>query len=375
MSYADRVAAAAKAANLPYIPMPAEVKGDPGVPYLCTNFGEFATIFGGFPDDAQYKALAHAVYGFFANGGTRCWVAAINNADPLELRNALVRSEGIDEIAIVAIPGLIGDQFYAEIPPHCEKMKYRFSILDIPENVHDEETGFIDTQLLDPRNTDKVLPDNSKHVAVYFPWLQVFDPATKYTDPSSSGSIFVPPSGHMAGVYARTDTQRGVHKAPANTPVLGITGVKYQISKEIQGGLNPNGINCIRELNGAIKVWGARTLGGDSNGEWKYVNVRRTFIYIGHSLDLGTQWVVFEPNDTFLWAKIRRNVGAFLTGVWRSGALFGTSPDQAFYVKCDAETNPPTNRELGMVVTEIGVAIVRPAEFVIFRLSQWQPEQ
>jgi phage tail sheath protein FI len=161
-----------------------------------------------------------------------------------------------------------------------------------------------------------------------------------------------------------------VHKAPANEAVLGAVDLKYYVSKPKQELLNPQGVNCIRNMNGDITVWGARTIGGDKNAEWKYISVRRFFLFLRESIDEGTQWVVFEPNDYALWGKIRRNVGAFLTNVWRSGALFGLTPEEAFYVKCDAETNPAEIRDLGMVVTEIGVAIVRPAEFVIFRITQ-----
>lgn len=147
------------------------------------------------------------------------------------------------------------------------------------------------------------------------------------------------------------------------------------MGKAIQDGLNPSGINCIRNLNGNIRVWGARTIGGDANGDWNYINVRRLFLYLRESIDEGTQWVVFEPNDPSLWAKITRNITAFLTNVWRDGALLGNTPQEAFYVKCDAETNPPEVRELGRVVTEIGVAVVKPAEFVIFKVSQWSGPQ
>jgi uncharacterized protein len=188
---------------------------------------------------------------------------------------------------------------------------------------------------------------------------------------STDGMVNVGPSGHVAGIYSRVDTDRGVHKAPANEAVRGASGLKYAVSKPIQDGLNPSGINCIRDINGAIRVWGARTIGGDANGEWKYINVRRLFLFLRESIDEGTQWVVFEPNDQALWAKITRNISAFLTNVWRSGALFGSTAKEAFYVKCDAETNPPEVRDLGQVVTEIGVAVVKPAEFVIFRISQW----
>jgi hypothetical protein len=148
-------------------------------------------------------------------------------------------------------------------------------------------------------------------------------------------------------------------------------GLRYNLSKAQQDGLNPRGVNCIRNLNGNIRVWGARTIGGDANADLKYINVRRTLLFIRESIDEGTQWVVFEPNTSALWAKIERNITAFLLNVWRDGALFGDTPEQAFYVKCDAELNPPEVRDIGQVITEVGVSIVRPAEFVIFRISQW----
>jgi phage tail sheath protein FI len=174
----------------------------------------------------------------------------------------------------------------------------------------------------------------------------------------------------MAGIYARVDQARGVHKAPANEKVIGALGLEYLVTSNEQGDLNKNGINVIRGFDGNIKVWGARTLGGDTNGEFKYINVRRLMNFMRESIDEGTQFVVFEPNNPALWQKIVRSVTAFLTNVWRDGALFGLTPEQAFFVKCDETTNPPEVRELGQVVTEIGVAIVKPAEFVIFRISQ-----
>jgi hypothetical protein len=179
----------------------------------------------------------------------------------------------------------------------------------------------------------------------------------------------------VAGVYARVDVRRGVFKAPANEVVMGALGLKYTISKAQQDGLNPQGVNCIRDLNGNIRVWGARTMGGDANGEWRYISVRRTMLFLRESIDQSLQWAVFEPNDQGLWAKIVRNTSAFLTTQWQLGMLFGSTAQEAFYVKCDAETNPPELREIGRVVTEIGVAIVKPAEFVIFRISQWQPSK
>ena len=199
---------------------------------------------------------------------------------------------------------------------------------------------------------------------------QVFDPATKLQKPDGDGLLAVPPSGHMAGIYARVDNARGVHNAPANEPILGALNVTQMISKADQDTLNPKGVNCIRVLNDNILAFGARTIGGDANADLKYINVRRTLLFLRESIDEGMQFVVFEPNTPALWQKITRNTTAFLTNVFRSGALFGTTPAEAFFVKCDAETNPPELRELGQVVTEIGVSIVRPAEFVIFRISQ-----
>ena len=282
----------------------------------------------------------------------------------------LASFEAIDEIAIVVAPGFTDKNSRDAIITHCSQTtKDRFAILDSPKDV--ETGGSLDLTLFDQNNANTVAVSNSDYAAIYFPWIQVFDPATKAANPDDDGFRFVPPSGHVAGVYARVDTERGVHKAPANETVLGALGLRYNLSKNQQDGLNPRGVNCIRSMNGNIRVWGARTAGGDANADLKYVNVRRTLIYLRESIDEGTQWVVFEPNTPALWQKITRNVTAFLTNVWRSGALFGNTAAEAFYVKCDAETNPPELRELGQVVTEIGVAIVRPAEFVVFRISQF----
>ena len=335
---------------------------------LCTTFSDYKKFFGDFSTDAGHRNLTHAVFGFFNNGGSRCYVARA--AATVGIAPILLKFEAIDEIAIVAAPGITDAAVQSTIDIHCrQKTQDRFAIFDSPEVV--ETAGNLDTTLLDPSNNANVLPDNSDFAAFYFPWIQVFDPATKIQSPNGAGLQFVPPSGHIAGIYARVDTNRGVHKAPANEPVLGALGLKYNISKSLQDGLNPQGVNCIRDLNGNLRVWGARTLGGNANADLKYINVRRTLLFLRESIDEGTQFVVFEPNDQGLWQKITRNVSAFLTNVWRSGALFGTTPQEAFFVKCDAETNPPEVRELGQVITEIGVAIVRPAEFVIFRISQF----
>lgn len=321
---------------------------------LCTNFTEFKKYFGDFMaptgETAGQNTLAHSVYGFFRNGGTRCYITWISGQT--KIAGVLEDFEAIDEITLVVAPG--GLDLRDDITDHCSKMGDRFAILDTQADQDLSSTSLV----------ADLKPFNSDYAAIYFPWIQVYDP-------NSDSNIFVPPSGAIAGVYARVDSQRGVHKAPANETILGALGLKYAISKSKQDGLNPDGINCIRSLNGNIRVWGARTIGGNANGEFKYVNIRRHFNYLKESIDEGTQWTVFEPNTSELWAKIRRNVSAFLTNEWSNGALFGTTVDQAFYVKCDSETNPPEVRDAGQVVTEIGLAVVKPAEFVIFRISQW----
>jgi uncharacterized protein len=336
------------------IPIPFTV-APPGLPQLVTSFEQFKNKFGDF--QAGNAQLAHAVYGFFNNGGTRVYVARVVdlnvNADVVAV---LKKFEAIDEIAIVAAPGALQQDERLSVIEHCENMKDRFAILD-----------GLETTTIDVPSIQGAVRD-SDYAALYFPWLQVSDPLSK-----TGGTVLVPPSGHMAGIYARVDTERGVHKAPANEVVRGALGLEYLVSKNEQDGLNPLGINVIRNLNGGTRVWGARTLGGnqnEANGKVKYVNVRRLLIFLEESIDEGTQFVVFEPNNPALWQKITRTVTAFLTTVWRDGALFGFTPQEAFYVKCDATTNPPEVRDLGQVITEIGVAIVKPAEFVIFRISQ-----
>ncbi len=326
---------------------------DAGEVVLCTNFTEFKNAFGDFSENPGQSILAHAVYGFFRNGGTRCYVVWVPTKADIE--SALESFEAIDEIALVAAPGVTESDYLSMIINHCgQTTQDRFAILDSTEEA--------DITTLKPGENG--LPGTSNYSAYYFPWIQVFDPAT-------NARKFVPPSGYIAGVYARVDTNRGVHKAPANETVLGALGLKFNISKRKQDGLNPQGVNCIRSLNGNILVWGARTWGGDANGEFKYINIRRLFNFIRESIDEGTQWTVFEPNSPELWSKIRRNVTAFLTTVWQTGALFGATPEQAFYVKCDEENNPPNVRDNGQIVIEIGIAVVKPAEFVIFRISQW----
>jgi phage tail sheath protein FI len=335
---------------------------------LVTSFEQFRNNFGDF--QAGNQRLAHAVFGFFLNGGTRCHVIRVSNLNTAtEVREALEQFEKIDEIAIVAAPGALAQDVQTEVINHCKILKDRFAIID-GQDVTTITVAAIQGPVAD-----------SDFAALYFPWIKVadqtIDPATGNPpiDPATGkpqvgAKLDVPPSGHMAGIYARVDEARGVHKAPANEVVRGALELKYLVSHNEQKGLNPAGINVIRGFDGNLKVWGARTLGGDDNGEFKYINVRRLMIFLRESIDEGTQFVVFEPNNPALWQKIIRSLRGFLTNVWRDGALFGNTPEEAFYVKCDETTNPPEVRELGQVVTEIGVAIVKPAEFVIFRISQ-----
>jgi phage tail sheath protein FI len=243
---------------------------------------------------------------------------------------------------------------------HCTNQKDRFAILDAPHGMKPQQV----------REWRRNAPFDSSYGALYYPWIKVANP---FATGANDMLIEVPPSGHMAGIYARVDGTRGVHKAPANETVSGAIGLEFQVSKGEQDSLNPIGVNCIRAFPGrGIRVWGARTLSSDPS--WRYINVRRLFIMVEQSIKNGTQWVVFEPNDMSLWERVRRNVGAFLTMVWRDGALFGETPEASYYVKCDAELNPVESRDLGMLVCEIGICPVKPAEFVIFRVSQWAGE-
>jgi phage tail sheath protein FI len=274
--------------------------------------------------------------------------------------------EVLDDVTMVVVPDLMttmpGEKLDLDMVKavqgmmitHCERMGDRVAILDAPPNLTPQEV----------KNWRmNIAGFDSSYAAMYYPWIEIMDPIT-------SKPVKVPPSGHIAGVWARSDSTRGVHKAPANEIVQGALGLGYQTTKGEQDTLNPIGVNCIRAFPGrGIRVWGARTLTSDP--AWRYINVRRLFNYVEKSIENGTQWIVFEPNDRMLWGKVRRDVTNFLTMVWRDGALFGASPSEAFYVKCDDELNPPASRDLGRLVVEIGMAPVKPAEFVIFRISQW----
>ncbi len=336
-------------------------------PKAVNSWTEFTQSFGDIQQANQY--LAQAVFGFFNNGGTRCWVTRVSNAGD-DLTQALAHLESVDEVAIVAAPlppdttAQALNAAQEALVAHCQKLEDRVAILDSARDIADSNLVIT----TDATGIWRPAANPKGYGAFYFPWILVADPLGQPGD-----RVAVPPSGHVAGIYARSDSERGVHKAPANEVILGALDVKDPVSKIAQGPLNLAGVNCIRSFGGTIKVYGARTLASEEAGdpEWKYVNVRRLVNFLRESIDAGTQWAVFEPNAEGLWSKIRRNVTAFLNLQWAAGALVGATPEQAFYVRCDETTNPPDVRAAGQVVTEIGVAVVQPAEFVIFRLSQW----
>jgi uncharacterized protein len=274
--------------------------------------------------------------------------------------------EVLDDVTMLVVPDLMttmpGEKLNLEMVKavqtmmigHCERMGDRVAILDAPPDLTPQE---VKKWRMDIAGFD------SSYAAMYYPWIKVMDAATDTV-------IKMPASGHVAGLWARSDNTRGVHKAPANEVLQGVVGLAYQTTKGEQDTLNPIGVNCIRSFPGrGIRVWGARTL--SSNPSWRYINVRRLFNYVEKSIENGTQWVVFEPNDRKLWARVNRDVSSFLRTVWRDGALFGSAPSEAFYVKIDDELNPPESRDLGRLIIEIGMSPVKPAEFVIFRISQW----
>jgi uncharacterized protein len=247
---------------------------------------------------------------------------------------------------------------------HCENAGNRMAILDSPPGMNAQE--------IKQWRSDVAMYD-SKFAAMYYPWITVANPLYGRNGGSNGQpqQITIPPSGHMAGVWSRNDATRGVWKAPANEVIQGVLDVEYKITKGEQDILNPIGVNCIRPLGTrGIRVWGARTLASDPS--WRYVNVRRLFNMVEDSILLGTQWVVFEPNDVALWERVKRTLTGFLRGLYREGALVGATESEAFYVKCDAELNPPESVDEGKLIVEVGIAPSKPAEFVIFRISQWQ---
>ncbi len=359
-------------------------KGDEYInkPTLVTSWGDYVKKFGRYTEEAPY--IAPAVNGFFQNGGKRCFIVKVPaGSDEAETNaNIIGKDEGagkrtglqslieVDDVNIVAVPGVTDITVQKSVITHCENMKDRFCILDAPENADLDEV----------QNHKNQVVSTKGYAALYYPWIKVNVEKGTEVDVEIGGQTvketkisfeqkFMPPSGYLAGIYARTDTERGVHKAPANEMVRGALELKVPITKGEQDILNPKGINCIRSFSGrGILVWGARTTASDPL--WKYVNVRRLFLFLEESIDEGTQWVVFEPNDKALWGRVVQTVTNFLTNVWKDGALAGTTPDEAFFVRCDETTMTQDDINNGRLICEIGVAPVRPAEFVIFRIAQ-----
>lgn len=266
-------------------------------------------------------------------------------------RTGLAAFTELSDVNIMAIPGVTDQDVQAALIAHCETMGNRFAVLDTPK-------GNVDTASLAAFRDSY----DSSYAAMYAPWIKVFDPLCNQ-------AIFQPPSGAVCGIYARSDTQRGVHKAPANEVVRGCTGLSVSYNTAEQAKLNPIGVNLIRSIPGqGIRVWGARTCSSDGN--WKYVNVRRLFLFLEESIRANTNWVVFEPNDESLWARVKGTITLFLETQRRNGALAGSTPDQAYYVNVGTTTMTQDDILNGRLICEIGVAPVRPAEFVVFRITQ-----
>jgi uncharacterized protein len=352
-------------------------------PVAINNWAQFTREF--VPEGSESTPLSHAVYGFFQNGGSRCYVVNVGEGNPIagggRERTGLAVLEQVDEIAIVAAPGYTDAASYDALLTHCETLQDRVAILEAPRDARsinqltqvaavdvpeDEgEGGDGGSEGSDDEEGLRARDSEGGYGAYYFPWITVRDPL------SPGDMVNVSPAGHIAGIWARSDAERGVHKAPANEIVRGALNLTYRLTRAEQGTLNQAGVNCIRFFaTEGIRVWGARTLAGDP--EWRYLNVRRLFNMIKESIAQSTRWIVFEPNDSTLWKSIRRDISAFLTVLWRDGALMGQTPQEAFFVKCDEETNPPEIIDQGKVVTLIGIAPVKPAEFIIFRISQQQ---
>jgi Bacteriophage tail sheath protein len=338
------------------------------------NWSQFLREF--VADSTQTTPLANAVFGFFLNGGSRCYVVNVGAEGTIAGRGkGLDQLAAIDEIAMIAAPGRSDPASYDALITAAEQLGDRVAILDGPERVDDVEQ-LTRAGTIEPADAsgDKggrkarsgMRPRDSERGfgAVYFPWIRVRDAV----DPDKI--VSVPPSGHIAGVCARTDVERGVHKPPANVAIRGALGVSQALTKAEQEVLNPVGVNCIRFFSReGVLVWGARTLAASASN-WRYLSVRRLFNMVEESIQRNTRWVVFEPNDRPLWKAIRRDISAFLTLLWRQGALMGATPEQAFFVKCDEETNTQEVIDAGQVVTIVGMAPVKPAEFVIFRIGQ-----
>lgn len=290
--------------------------------------------------------------------------AIIGNDGGPNKRSGLSCFKDIDEIAILCAPAVTDMQVIQEILTYAETFNI-FAIIDAPNTLEELSQYSLSQDLNGLSNLSAKCA--SKQASIYFPWVNIYDNTIK-ADRS------IAPSGFVAGIYSRVDKERGVHKAPANEVVRLATSLQYSLSDAEQERLNQYGINCIREFSDiGIRVWGARTTVSMIDTEWRYINVRRLFNMVEKSLQIGSKWAVFEPNDKFLWNKLKRNVTAFLTRVYNSGALAGNNASEAFFVRCDEGTNPQENIDAGIVTIQIGIAPVKPAEFVVFRISQKAP--
>lgn len=291
------------------------------------------------------------------DGGSDGTKDALSAADFIGTDNGPGKRTGIqsfidnDVVSIIAVPGVTDPNVQLSLVAHCEGLASRFAVLDLPRG----------SQKIDDVVAHRIIFDSS-YAALYHPWIEIFDPLAKK-------NTAIPPSGSVAGIFARSDNSRGVHKAPANETIRACVGLDCMYNKGEQDILNPKGVNLIRFFPGqGIRVWGARTV--SSNSSWKYVNVRRLFIFLEESIKANTNWVVFEPNDELLWVRVKRTIDVFLNTVWRSGALAGGSPAEAFFVNVGRETMTQDDINNGRLICVIGVAPVKPAEFVIFRITQ-----
>ncbi len=352
--------------------------------FFVNNLQQFRAEFAA-GDNVKSTWLSHAVFGFFQNRGGRCAIVNLPDSEPLagsdkSPRSGLKLLEENDEVSIVAAPGRFDPSSHEALISHCESMGNRFAILDLADIKNTELLKTVEAVAVPSKGKDKdaaagdagakasaaggARPRVSPYAATYFPWIAVPDALSP-----TGVLVLTPPSGHIAGVYARTDLERGVHKAPANTSV-GAVNLSYRVTSAEQAGLNQAGINCIRWFTPeGSTVWGCRTL-AELGSEWTYVNVRRLLIFIEESIKRNMRWAVFEPNDRTLWKSVRSEISRFLTILYRDGALMGATPEEAFFVKCDEETNLPELIDLGQLTTVIGVAPVKPAEFIVFKIGQ-----
>jgi phage tail sheath protein FI len=332
---------------------------------VTSNLVNVAQVNAGVPSIESFHGSPSGVGAIALQQGTDGTIDATDfsgsDTDPAN-KTGLLALADVDEISILCCPdecyfdptGVKNDASIANLlVVQCESLKYRFAILQASLTAGNHG----------PENLNPSYPSQRGYAAFYYPWLQVINPVTGLP-------VLIPPGGHIAGIYARSDNEVGVHKDPANEIIAGIDKLQLPINNGQQGILNPKGVNCLRFFKGQGNlVWGGRTTSPDP--DWKYINVRRLFIYVEHSIELGTKWVVFEPNNDALWARARRSVTDFLTGLWMQGMLLGTKKEQAFFVRCDRTTMTQADLDNGRFIMVIGIAPVKPAEFVIFRIGQY----